>query len=215
MTLALVPMKDLVDAKQRLSTMLSDEERMGLVNAMLRDVLAALQEATQIERVCIIAQDHSYLEFGVDVIQEANNTGYNEAITFALTQSALAECDSLLILPGDVPLTSVGEIDALAALISEPTIRLAAARDGDGTNGLMIAPPRLMKSAFGIGSFERHKSRAEASGVKVEIVTGSGISFDIDTPDDLISFCAVDGTSETHTFLDLTGIRERLLAENV
>jgi 2-phospho-L-lactate guanylyltransferase len=215
MTVALVPMKDLANAKQRLSTMLSDEERMGLVNAMLRDVLAALQETTQIEHVSIIAQDRSYLDFGVDVIEEANNTGYNEAVAFALTRPALADCVSLLILPGDVPLTSVGEIDALAAPSTEPTVRLAAARDGDGTNGLMITPPRLMKSAFGIGSFERHKSNAEASGAKVEIVTGSGISFDIDTPDDLIAFCAVDGTSETHTFLDLSGIRGRLLAENV
>ncbi|MGB0554604.1 MAG: 2-phospho-L-lactate guanylyltransferase [Alphaproteobacteria bacterium] len=215
MTVALIPMKDLADAKQRLSTMLSDEERMGLVNAMLRDVLAALNATAHIEHVSIIAQDQSYLDFGVDVIEEANNTGYNEAVTFALSRPALADFDSLLILPGDVPLTSPGEIDALAAPTTEPTVRLAAARDGGGTNGLMIAPPRLLDTAFGIGSFERHTSIAKASGAKVDIVTGSGISFDIDTPDDLIAFCAVDGTSETHTFLDLSGIRGRLLAENV
>jgi len=215
MTVALIPMKDLADAKQRLSTMLSNEERMGLVNAMLRDVLAALNATAHIEHVSIIAQDQSYLDFGVDVIEEANNTGYNEAVTFALSRPALADFDSLLILPGDVPLTSPGEIDALAAPTTEPTVRLAAARDGGGTNGLMIAPPRLLDTAFGIGSFERHTSIAKASGAKVDIVTGSGISFDIDTPDDLIAFCAVDGTSETHTFLDLSGIRGRLLAENV
>jgi 2-phospho-L-lactate guanylyltransferase len=208
-------MKDLADAKHRLSIMLSDEERMGLVNAMLRDVLAALNATAHIEHVSIIAQDQSYLDFGVDVIEEANNTGYNEAVAFALTRPALADFDSLLILPGDIPLTSPGEIDALAAPTTEPTVRLTAARDGDGTNGLMIAPPRLMDTAFGIGSFERHTSIAKASGAKVEIVTGSGISFDIDTPDDLSAFCAVDGTSETHTFLDLSGIRGRLLAENV
>jgi len=215
MTVALIPMKDLADAKQRLSTMLSDEERMGLVNAMLRDVLAALDATAHIEHVSIIAQDRAYLDFGVDVIEEANNTGYNEAVAFALTRPALVDFDSLLILPGDVPLTSPGEINALAAPTTEPTVRLAAARDGDGTNGLMIAPPRLMDTAFGIGSFERHTSVAKASGATVEIVTGFGISFDIDTPDDLIAFCAVDGTSETHTFLDLSGIRGRLLAENV
>lgn len=215
MTVALIPMKDLADAKQRLSTMLSDEERMGLVNAMLRDVLAALNATAHIKHVSIIAQDQSYLDFGVDVIEEANNTGYNEAVTFALTRPALADFDSLLVLPGDVPLTSPGEIDALAAPTTEPTVRLAAARDGGGTNGLMIAPPRLLDTAFGIGSFERHTSIAKASGAKVDIVTGFGISFDIDTPDDLIAFCAVDGTSETHTFLDLSGIRGRLLAENV
>jgi 2-phospho-L-lactate guanylyltransferase len=106
------------------------------------------------------------------------------------------------------------EIDALAAKQTEPTVRLASARDGDGTNGLMISPPKLIETTFGIGSFVRHRKIAENAGAHVDTIQGEGISFDIDTPEDLIAFCAVDAVSETHTFLDLSGIRRRLLAEN-
>ncbi len=213
MTVALVPMKDMGKAKQRLSPILSDAERRDLVTAMLRDVLIALRTARNIERVVIVAHDRGYLEFEAEVIEEAVNNGYNEAIGFALTQPAFADADAILIVPGDVPAVTADEIDALSAPATAPTIRIAAARDGDGTNGLAIAPPDLMQTAFGIGSFERHKKAAETTGAGIEIIAGPGIAFDIDTPEDLIAFCAVDGTGETHTFLYLSGIRRRLLAE--
>lgn len=214
MTIAVVPMKDLADAKQRLAPVLTDGERMGLVNAMLRDVLKALAAAGNIEKTLIIAQDPAFAEFGVEVVAESANVGYNEAIGFALSQPALAEQSALLILPGDIPMVAPSEIDRLAAAAIGPTVRLAAAHDGDGTNGIMLAPPNLMATAFGLGSFERHRRNALALTGNVEIIEGAGISFDIDTPDDLIAFCGVDGTTETHTFLDLSGIRGRLLAEN-
>ena len=214
MTVALVPMKDLGAAKERLSPVLSDSERKGLVYAMLRDVLAALDRADNIDRVAIVAHDRGYLDFGVDFIEEAVNRGYNEAIGFAMSTDALSDAEAVLILPGDIPMVSPSEINDLAASASPPCVRVAAARDGDGTNGLLLAPPDVVGTAFGPGSHLRHKEIAAAAGAIVQIVEGPGISFDIDTPDDLIAFCAVDGTTETHTFLDLSGIRGRLLAEN-
>ena len=65
MTLSLVPMKDLGDAKQRLSAVLNEAERMGLVYAMLRDVIIALQHAKEVKDIAIIAHDRGYLDFGV------------------------------------------------------------------------------------------------------------------------------------------------------
>ena len=41
----LVPVKDLVDAKQRLSSILSPEERFALARTMCEDVLQALGDA--------------------------------------------------------------------------------------------------------------------------------------------------------------------------
>jgi len=213
-TAALVPMKDLRDAKQRLSSVLSEDERKGLVNAMLKDVLAALAKAGNIQSVSIIAHDRSFHDFGVGFVEEAENAGYNEAVGFALGKAEFADASAILVLPGDIPLVKASEIDALAAETTVPTVRLAAARDGDGTNGVLIAPPRLIQTSFGIGSFARHKKIANDADARVETIKGDGISFDIDTPEDLIALCAVDAASETHTFLDLSGIRGRLLAEN-
>ena len=68
MTLALVPMKDLGEAKQRLSTLLDEPERMGLVYAMLRDVITALRTATNVDEIVIVAHDRGYLDFCVDFV---------------------------------------------------------------------------------------------------------------------------------------------------
>ncbi len=213
MTLALVPMKDLGEAKQRLSTVLDELERMGLVYAMLRDVIAALRAAANVDEIVIVAHDRGYQDFGVEFAEEAVNEGYNEAVAHALSKPRLAEKEALLILPGDVPAVRPEEIDRLAAPAPPGTVRLAPARDGDGTNGLMLAPPALMATAFGPGSFDRHAALAEVEGATVEKTDGDGIAFDIDTPGDLVAFCAVDGHSEAHTYLDVSGIRRRLLTE--
>ena len=115
MTAALVPMKDLRDAKQRLSSILFEDERKGLVNAMLRDVLAALANARNIHSVSIIAHDRDFLDFGVGFVEEAKNAGYNEAVGFALGRPEFAGTSAILVLPGDIPLVTPSEIDALAA----------------------------------------------------------------------------------------------------
>ena len=94
MTVALVPMKDLPNAKQRLSSVLSKEERIGLVNAMLGDVLAALAKAETIDAVNIIAHDQNFSEFNVGFIQEAKNAGYNEAVGFALECAEIADASA-------------------------------------------------------------------------------------------------------------------------
>lgn len=213
MTLALVPMKDLGEAKQRLSGVLDQAERMGLVYAMLRDVIAALRTAEHVEEIAIVAHDRGYLDFEVEFLEEAVNEGYNEAVAHALTQPLMADRAAILILPGDVPSVLPEEIDRLASPAMENTVRIAPARDGDGTNGLMLTPPRLLATAFGPASSARHTALAKAAGATVEKIEGPGIGFDIDTPNDLVEFSAVDGNGETHTYLDVSGIRRRLLAE--
>ena len=51
-----IPMKDLVDAKQRLVNALGPEERQALAAAMLEDVLAAVSGA-RVDAVWIITRD--------------------------------------------------------------------------------------------------------------------------------------------------------------
>ena len=122
-------MKDLPNAKQRLSSVLSKEERIGLVNAMLGDVLAALAKAETIDAVNIIAHDQNFSEFNVGFIQEAKNAGYNEAVGFALECAEIADASAVLVLPGDIPLVRASEINALAAKPTDPTVRIAGARE--------------------------------------------------------------------------------------
>ena len=106
------------------------------------------------------------------------------------------------------------EIDKLAEFTPNRMVRIAPARDGGGTNGLLLSPPQLMETAFGENSYQQHIALAKSVGAGLETVEGPGIGFDIDTPEDLISFCAIDGENETHTYLNVSGIRRRLLVDN-
>jgi 2-phospho-L-lactate/phosphoenolpyruvate guanylyltransferase len=211
---AVVPLKNLAAAKSRLSSVLNDVERRGLVEAMLSDVLDALAAARGLSEIFVVSDGEGLSRGGFALIHEAENRGYDEAVTTAMNDPRVADADAMLILPGDLPLASPADIDAFIGTDGElprgPSVRIAPARDRDGTNALLISPPGLMKSRFGPGSFERHRGAAEAVASTVEIVAPPGLAFDIDTPQDLVEFCARDGDTATHAFLRRSGVAERL-----
>src|SRR5207244_5285996 len=86
MNVVAVPVKDLVNAKQRLVRALSPAERMALARAMLHDVLRALAAApvdarwviTRDPEVAAIARD-----FTLDVVREELNRGHTAAVAAA------------------------------------------------------------------------------------------------------------------------------------
>ncbi len=52
---------------------------------------------------------------------------------------------------------------------------------------------------YGEGSLQRHLSRAEAAGLKAEVLQIPGIEFDLDTPEDLEFFLRLPQT-DSHTW---------------
>ncbi|MCU0505037.1 MAG: 2-phospho-L-lactate guanylyltransferase, partial [Chloroflexi bacterium] len=55
---------------------------------------------------------------------------------------------------------------------------------GDGTNALLVSPPRAIDFAFGPGSRGRHVAAARAAGA-VLVELGGPLALDVDTPEDL------------------------------
>ncbi len=211
MTVALVvPVKNPVRAKSRLVPLLGDDERRGLVRTMLDDVLTAARRARGLAGIFVVADGPYALPAGVNLVEEPQNCGYDAAIATALADPRVAAAGAILVLPADLPEIGPADIDAIAGRYRSPGIRVAPARDGDGTNALLIAPPDLISTAFGPGSFMRHHAVAEAAGVLAETVTRPGLAFDIDTPHDLVDYCARDGESQSLAFLRRSGVADRL-----
>ena len=63
-------------------------------------------------------------------------------------------------------------------------------RHGTGTNGLLLSPADAIGPAFGEGSAERHRDRAERAGYEVATESLSSLALDLDTPDDLAALSA-------------------------
>jgi 2-phospho-L-lactate guanylyltransferase len=218
---AVVPLKNLSQAKSRLAPLLSDRERRNLVVAMCGDVLAALKKAKGLSEIFVVADGLGDGFDGVSLILEVENRGYDEAVATALADPRVAGAEAILVLPGDLPMVRPGDIEAFIGNVNSkepmigkrvgPEVRIAPARDGDGTNALLLAPPGLMPTQFGPGSFARHRATAEALVSTVEIVAPPGLAFDIDTPQDLLDFCARDCETGTHEFLRRSGVAGRLM----
>ena len=210
MVVAVVPLKNLKSAKSRLSNILAAGERQELVLAMFDDVLVSLRESHFIDRIFLVADKYFNPVADVQMITEIKNRGYDEAIIEALKDSRVNQAQAMLILPADLPLVSRDELNTLIRDQEDRSIRIAGARDQDGTNALVMKPPSLLATSFGVGSFERHKKFAKALSVKIEEINLPGLSFDVDTEKDLIDFVQTKSDTRTYRFLDESGIIARL-----
>lgn len=186
---AIVPLKALSSTKQRLAPVLSDTARHSLVRAMAADVLTQLRSHPQIEKVSIVCgEGWSAAQFADPHLRVWNEStlavrGLNSALTAALTK---AECDSVLLIHGDLPFLQRVDITRVVSAASRVDVVLCSDQTATGTNALLMPRDRPLVLSFGERSFDRHREAATTLGVSWEAVQASGIATDIDSPEDLL-----------------------------
>jgi 2-phospho-L-lactate guanylyltransferase len=125
----------------------------------------------------------------VTVRQETD--GLNEALVEA--RLAAGAATAVVALPADLPGITAAAIDRLAETAEQalrespdrPVVVLVPDRHGSGTNALLLAPPGAIDFRFGEGSRAAHAAAAGAAGATYLELDGP-LSFDVDTPDDLL-----------------------------
>jgi 2-phospho-L-lactate/phosphoenolpyruvate guanylyltransferase len=196
-TLAVLPIKSFDEAKHRLRAELDPTPRRALVEAMFSDVLIALRRATLVDQVLVVSADNvaQRIAGGYDaMVVEDEDLGHNQAAARGAARALELGVDRVLMVPGDCPLVSPTELDALLARpVPSPSLLVVPDRHGTGTNALVLTPPDALAPAFGPGSHDRHRERASTAGVHVETVELPSLALDIDTPEDL---AAVEATLE-------------------
>ena len=192
---AVVPVKDLDGAKQRLAGVLDQPARTALFRAMLEDVLEALAGAASLAGIVLVTRDPEAMvlaeRYGAECLVEPENRGHTEAVKFAASALAKRGAGALLQVPGDIPRVTVSEIEAvIAAHRPTPAVTIAPSRDHAGSNAVLCSPPDVFPFRFGDDSFHPHLAAARAIGIEPTVVERAGIGLDIDTPDDLEAFLA-------------------------
>jgi 2-phospho-L-lactate/phosphoenolpyruvate guanylyltransferase len=214
---AAVPVKDLVNAKQRLVPALSSRERGALARAMLADVLGALERA-RLDQIWIVTRDPEVRTLaarrGCRVLEEPENAGHTAAVARAQQTACVVGARIFVTVPGDVPCVSPEEIDALVSAVSPGPggIAFAPSRSRLGTNGVALAPPDALTLTFGEPSFERHLAAARARGVVPRVLSLDGLGLDIDGPADLQALLAEGASTESGRLLASWSVRDRLTA---
>ncbi|HJX67620.1 MAG TPA: 2-phospho-L-lactate guanylyltransferase [Candidatus Limnocylindrales bacterium] len=191
---ALVPVRSLSGAKSRLGEPLDPEERADLILALLRRTVEAARAARCLAGVMVVSMDPDLLEraraMGAATLRQKTD-GLNEALVEA--RLAAGAATAVVALPGDLPGVTASAIDKLAeaaelAMLQapdRPVVVLVPDRHGSGTNALLLAPPTAIDFSFGEGSRAAHAAAAGAAGATYLELDGP-LSFDVDTPDDLL-----------------------------
>lgn len=121
-------------------------------------------------------------------IGNALNAGVTGALNAALTQAAIHAAalgaQRLLILPCDLPLLSVGALQAMQApVVAGNEMVIAPDRQHQGTNALMV-DAGMRDFTFGKGSYQRHLALGKMYGACTVPCLHAALAFDLDTADD-------------------------------
>ena len=210
---AVVPVKEIRQAKQRLAAEMSADERRRLVEAMLSDVLEALSGVDRLEGVLVVTRDAGAAaaarERGAVVLEEGDEGDLNAALEQAAAHLDRQGAEGLVIVPGDVPALRGDEITALVEAHdgASPAVSVVSDRHGRGTNCLACSPPGLIRFRFGIDSFAAHQQEARAAGVEPNLPELESLDLDVDTPEDLARLSSLSVGGQTREFLDSRRLR--------
>jgi 2-phospho-L-lactate guanylyltransferase len=214
---AILPVKEMLGAKQRLAPLLSPEERIGLMQMMLRDVLAALSAAQGLAGIALVTLDPwaqaQAKAYGARIITEGAREGHTGAVTSAAAVLQAEGVAGILTMPGDIPAVKMPEIEALIeAANASPAFIIAPAHDEQGSNAILMSPPNAVKLRFGEDSYFPHLAAARALGIAPQILRLPGVAMDIDHPADIARFASIPEAKSTQTLLWLqqNGILNRI-----
>ena len=225
---AVIPVKQLANAKQRLSSFLSASDRAALFSAMVRDVLTAVEACSLIDQIIVVTNDLEVSELGKEydakIHPEPQRPGLIESVTEAARDLSLAGVSTMVFLPGDVPLVSAEELESVLegfGSSNEAEFLIVPAADLGGSNCVVCSPPDCITFGFGEDSFRRHLSIARELGLNPTVMKLPGIGLDIDTPNDLRELAALIEQEEqdysdynTVRFLMTSGLLEQLVADS-
>jgi 2-phospho-L-lactate guanylyltransferase len=201
---AIIPVKMFVAAKSRLETLLSETERKQLCQSMLEDVLQTLNAMKEIQGLVVVSNDQTIREiakkYEANYLKETKSD-LNHAISEAIDWCLRRTVRSVLIIPSDIPLIQPDDFKGMFNFNNEKSMVIVPSKEGSGTNALLLTPPTVIPTFFGLNSFYEHLMKASTLKVKSYIYRSSNIEFDIDTETDLKYFFSKKSKTKTYTKL--------------
>ena len=210
----LVPVKNLSNAKQRLSPILNPDERFTLAQAMCEDVLQALADWPSRPAVAVVTSDPFACtlatRFNFEVVADDENGGETSAIAIATAICCERGARTTLVIPADIPLIESADLQKIvdaAPLQGTVLVTDAAAR---GTNAAWRSPANLFPLRFGNDSFLPHLASAKATGLPCVVLDLPSLARDVDRPEDLRELAAADGERRAQRLVRSWNLEKRI-----
>jgi 2-phospho-L-lactate/phosphoenolpyruvate guanylyltransferase len=183
---AVVPFK-VANAKSRLSSLLTVDERSKLALLMLRDITATLRDAG-LEVVLLTTRPFEY-----DAKVQVSEKDLNDALNDFLK----TEHEPVMIVMADVPLMTARNV---RDMLDDPSDIVISPGRGGGTNVQFIRLPQRYHVDYYGASYLDHIRIAEDAGLKAAFFDSFNTSSDIDEVSDLTELY-IHGKGESAKYL--------------
>ncbi len=219
---AVVPIKELDGAKQRLSPLLSPAQRRALIEVMLGEVLEAVAGARTLAGILVVTIDPLATAFatrlGARIVTDGARQGHTGSVVTGRSLLVREKRGGMITVPADIPAATSAEIDAVIdAHLAAPSFTISPAHDDLGSNAVLCSPPDSVPLRFGDNSYFPHLDAARRSGIEPTILRQPGIAMDIDHPVDLAAFLRLPQSAGTRTraWLESEGVPKMLAKKSL
>lgn len=214
---AIVPIKELDGAKQRLAPLLSPAQRRALIDVMMGEVLEAVAATPSLAGIIVVTVDPQATalatRLGARVVTDGARDGHTGSVMGGVRLLARERRGGMLTLPADIPAVTPQEISlVIGAHLPGRSFTISPAHDRLGSNTVICSPPDAVPLRFGDNSYYPHLEAGERSGIEPTVMPQPGIAMDIDHPIDLAAFLRMPQSVGTRTraFLEEEGIPKLL-----
>lgn len=214
---AIVPIKELDGAKQRLAPLLSPAQRRALIDVMMGEVLEAVAATPSLAGIVVVTVDPQATalatRLGARVVTDGARDGHTGSVMGGVRLLAKEGRGGILTLPADIPAVTPQEISlVIGAHLPGRSFTISPAHDRLGSNTVICSPPDAVPLRFGDNSYYPHLEAGERSGIEPTVMPQPGIAMDIDHPIDLAAFLRMPQSVGTRTraFLEEEGIPKLL-----
>jgi 2-phospho-L-lactate guanylyltransferase len=201
---AIVPIKELDGAKQRLSPLLSPAQRRALIEVMMGEVLEAVAASPALAGLLVVTLDPQATalanRLGARVVTDGARDGHTGSVMGGVRLLLGEGRGGMLTLPADIPAVTSQEISlVVGAHLPGRSFTISPAHDHLGSNTVICSPPDAVPLRFGDNSYYPHLDAAEKAGIEPTVIHQPGIAMDIDHPVDLAMFLALPQSIGTRT----------------
>lgn len=178
----MLPIKGFSDAKGRLQSVLSQENRAALAEF----TAGGLLEATLGVDTFVVCDNDDVAQWarqrGALVVRQTA-PGLNAAVACGV-EAAQFTREWVVVAHSDLPFAQQ-LLSVVDSQLAASSVTIVPDRHDDGTNVLVIPARSGFTFHYGPGSFAAHQAEATRLGLPVRIVRNEQLALDIDTPDDL------------------------------
>lgn len=192
-----LPLKDFIHAKQRLSGVLTANERHNLFQAMVEDILLQVSLCVEISKVLIVSNEkvaeflaEKYDFYCLSETSKGLNAAVSQARQVLLSEPEYSDVKKMLVVHGDLPLLNQ---ESLKHFIECHDTDLAIATDfqGLGTNAMLLPVLSNIAFQYGENSCYKHLNQAEENLLTHKFSCIPALALDIDEPHDLLTLVQV------------------------